>query len=337
MAQAASDKERSESWLDTLASAASQLGAGEAIAELREQARELMADVRRAAAEMAEAGEAGDVGTGGENSSAGADESAASHAPGGTSSGAAESAAGRAVGADASAVASLASRLDGLSSSLEEVADLLDAGLERLETVEMQLGDPDDSVDARLRSGIERCEQRLGGIEHRLRELARAAQPTQQRARVPVALVVDTDCRRRCDLCVSLEHEGIHTLASGDAAGAGRMLARQPDVVLIRHDAPRDLIEIIERDVALLRQGHARAAREGEGEGGALLVLAPWPRGRDLELELRQRFGQPCQIVTDAHGIAALADEIHDRTVLQHRQAPPPAAETEETTPDASV
>ncbi|HYC55015.1 MAG TPA: hypothetical protein VEL28_08750, partial [Candidatus Binatia bacterium] len=217
MAQAASDKDKNSSWLDTLATAAAQLGAGQALAELRTQASELVSEVRRAASEAA-----ADVHVAEERAAAAG--SAPSEIP-----------------------AELSGKIDALTSSLEEVADLLDAGLERLETVEMQLGDPDDSVDARLRSGIESCQRRLGGIEQQMRDLARAAQAAPVARAAIVVLVVDGDCRRRCDLCVTLEHRGLHTLAAGDAAAATHMLRRRhADAILVRSDAGPELAPAIE-------------------------------------------------------------------------------------------
>ena len=286
MAQAASDSERTETWLETLASAAARFGAGEALAELRNEARELLSEVRRAAAEAA-----GDAATEPAEPRPNEDETAAA----------------------ASISEAVAERLDVLSSSLEEVADLLDAGLERLETVEMQLGDPDDSVDARLRSGIESCERRLGGLEQGLRELARS-QRGEPRRSPAVVLVVDADWRRRCDLCVALEHQGFYTLAAGDAGAVSRMLrSHAPNAVLACSDVPAPLLDALAGELA----ADSPAAR---------LVLAPWPATSASLAELAARLPDWTP-VTEAHGIAALAATIQDVLIPKIPAAEAPALE----------
>src|SRR5205085_5844207 len=59
-------------------------------------------------------------------------------------------------------------RIHELRACVSEVADVLEATVERLETIEGQLGDPDQSVEQTLKDSLERCERVLMGIEHRV-------------------------------------------------------------------------------------------------------------------------------------------------------------------------
>lgn len=189
-------------------------------------------------------------------------------------------------------------RLDELRSCVDEVADLLDAGLERLETLEMQLGDPDDGVERLLAEGIARCERVLGGVEHRILGIERGLAPADDRAgreRLPQpcpsrVLVLAASSARRAELCLDLERQGLRTMGAPDltlalrwterfapdaalvdAAGAGELLDAWADLaargllpaaaVLLAPDHPReDRREIEARGLAWIEEQHGPAA-----------------------------------------------------------------------------
>jgi len=126
-------------------------------------------------------------------------------------------------------------RIERLRACVDEVADLVDAGLERLETLEMQLGEPGAGVEADLAGAMERCERLLDGIDHRL-DLS--VQRTSPGARGPAAplrvLVVMASSARRADWCVALEREGMHAVAAPDQRIAqGRLAEEAVDAVLL--------------------------------------------------------------------------------------------------------
>lgn len=157
-------------------------------------------------------------------------------------------------------------RLHELKACVDEVADLLEGGLERLETLEMQLGDPDDDVDARLSAGVAECRDILAGIEGRLAQASRSESP------MPMGdvLVVDDDCDRRCRLCLTLEREGFAVSAAVDADSAARLLAKRPisaAIVSARIAADPDALVTARGTVAILTlEGDPSSSSRAEGE-----------------------------------------------------------------------
>jgi len=151
--------------------------------------------------------------------------------------------------ADGSPLAQLHRRLDELRACVAEVIDVLGATAERLETVELQLGDPDAGGARRLVEGIERCERVLMGIEHRVAMAMerrvrtageRGARP-REGAEALTVLVVTASSSRRAHLCLALERQGLATLAAADVAMAVKMAARlAPSVALVALDGPRE-------------------------------------------------------------------------------------------------
>jgi CheY-like chemotaxis protein len=136
--------------------------------------------------------------------------------------------------------ADLDRRLERLRACVDEVADLVDAGLERLETLEMQLGEPGAGVEAVLASAMERCERLLDGIDHRLHLHGERTSPGEEQSVSAVrVLVVMADSARRAGWCVALERLGIASMAAPDAHLAQRRLAEEAvDAVLL--DAASD-------------------------------------------------------------------------------------------------
>lgn len=143
-------------------------------------------------------------------------------------------------------------RLDELRSCVDEVADLLDAGLERLETLEMQLGDPDDGVERLLAEGIERCERVLGGVEQRILGIERGLAPAEvqgRRRRLPDpfsvrVLVVAASSARRAELCLDLERQGLRTMGAPDTTLALRWAERfAPDAALVDGGSAGELLD----------------------------------------------------------------------------------------------
>jgi exonuclease VII small subunit len=154
---------------------------------------------------------------------------------------------------DEAVPAGLHQRLSELRACVGEVADVLEATVERLETVELQLGDPDASIERHLCDSIERCERVLHGIEHRV-VLAAApdareqARPVERPCDLPTVLVVAESSRRRAHLCLALERQGLRSLAAASLALAVRVSARRsPSVALVelgdRHDLAAQLLE----------------------------------------------------------------------------------------------
>ncbi|HEY2775546.1 MAG TPA: hypothetical protein VGK20_16010 [Candidatus Binatia bacterium] len=120
--------------------------------------------------------------------------------------------------------AGLARRLRELGSRLGEVADVLDATVERLETIESQLGSPDVAVEHKLADGIHRCERLLLGIDHRVR----MREPLLEQKPAPAAqtvLVVASDSEVRARLCLALERQGLAVRAATCGAAARRVAA----------------------------------------------------------------------------------------------------------------
>ncbi len=315
------EDERAETWIEVLSNVVAGLRSNETLSELAVQAREALAELRA------------------QGSAAAGDEDDS------------EAAAGEEAAADDAEVAgavdedsafdpdALAAKLDVLSASVEEMTDLLDAGLERLETLEMQLGDPDENADGQVAGTVQRCESRLAAIEHRLGAFAStlrdaAAQPDRrpgdgwnraaERAAGPLlVLVVDGDSARRCGLCVALEHQGLHCSAVADVAGAAPRLAMQrPDAILIHVDtAPEEAVAL----TAMLEDFDSATP-----PAPAVMVVAQRPPGR-MRAAAGKIFGT-WPLVFSGEGEAALA-----AAVIAHTR--PPAASdvhdpntTEETT-----
>lgn len=163
-------------------------------------------------------------------------------------------------GAGPSVIAGLGQRLGELRACVGEVADVLEATVERLETVEHQLGDPDESLERELRDGLERCERVLMGIELRVERTAAAsipavAAPPPQPDDALVVLVVSPSSARRARLCLALERHGLRTLAACDLSVALAVSARRrPRLALVdlgewRGDADEFLDEWMEYQV----------------------------------------------------------------------------------------
>lgn len=149
-------------------------------------------------------------------------------------------------GADSSAFSALAPdlrrQLDELRSCIGEVADTMTATVERLETIEFQLGDPGTGIETLLAGGLERCERMLMGIEHRFSRAAgdvdterdagtgqggRSGTAGQAPAMLRTILVVAESSADRAAWCVGLEKQGLRCVAATDLAGALRAAGRQ--------------------------------------------------------------------------------------------------------------
>jgi len=131
-------------------------------------------------------------------------------------------------------------RLSELRACVGEVADVLEATVERLETVELQLGDPDAGIEKQLGDGIGRCERVLMGIEHRILARDRHDASTriesaaERRNELTSVLVLAQSSRRRADLCLALERQGLRAFAASDLPMAVRVAARtMPAVALV--------------------------------------------------------------------------------------------------------
>jgi hypothetical protein len=197
---------------------------------------------------------------------------------------------------DASAMALLPQRLGEIRAYMGEVADVLEATIERLETVENQLGDPDENIERQLADGIARCERVLMGIEHRVdvtspaARAASSAQPVTAAPQGGPVLVVSRSSRRRGELCIAVEHEGLQAVAAHDLASALRAALRaSPRVGLIDLDGtPGERIAQLEEWSDYQERGAlppAAAIGTGESEGA------------------RHGF----EVVREEHGAAAMA------------------------------
>jgi len=293
------ETERTESWIEVLASVVAGLRSSQGLSELAAQAREALAELRSQAG--------GGPGTGRDRDEVVDQDVDAAGTDG------EESVAGLARDPDALAV-----RLDGLSASLEEISDLLDAGLERLETVEIQLGDPDENVDAQVSEAVARCESHLAGIEHRLGAAvsdlravgADSGRPAAQgRSRMPagaqtelLVLVVDADSERRCARCVALEHQGLRCLAAADAGAAAlRFVAQRPGAILIDIDTAPGAVAVLA--AALEASDPALPAAT------PVLVMSQKRLGRSRAAVVAEVFGA-WPLVFDTEGAAALAAAV---------------------------
>lgn len=269
--------------LAALGSAAAGLGARETLTELGDRARGVVEELSRHARARREAAAA----------AANSEASNASSKAGPTTT-AAASVSDRF--GEASASLPLHRRLDELRACVGEVADVLEATVERLETIEGQLGDPDAGAQKMLGEGIERCERVLMGIEHRVhRELASKARPRTEGSaamRYQTVLVVADSSANRARLCLSLERQGLRTVAASGFAGACRVAGQAPAAV------------------ALLAIGGSRESRA--------TFLEEWKDGEDrgilppaAVLETTDgAMGFGFAIVREDHGEAALAASL---------------------------
>ncbi len=239
-----------ERLLEALRNAATDLGGSDALSELGDRARGIVADLAKSARRGADS-----VRPAQRTSSPSTGPRDADPSPGGRSE-------------------DLPRRIHELRACVGEVADVLEATVERLETIESQLGDADMSVEQGLRDGIERCERVLMGIEHRVcaadrgaggdggqhgedgdhgddpgREIsgptgrsdAGGASAARRGGRVPTILVVAQQSRRRAELCIALEKQGLRTLAATNLMVALDVAARRnPDGALVVLDGPRE-------------------------------------------------------------------------------------------------
>jgi hypothetical protein len=141
------------------------------------------------------------------------------------------------------AMTTLPQRLGEIRAYMGEVADVLEATIERLETVEQQLGDPDENIERQLAEGIARCERVLMGIEHRVGgavtgdhspAAVRAVAPAPAVPEAGPVLVLSRSSRRRAELCIAVERQGLFAVAAHDLASALRTAARTlPRVALL--------------------------------------------------------------------------------------------------------
>lgn len=220
---------------------------------------------------------------------------------------------------DAGLTVELQSRLVELRSCVDEVADTLEATVERLETIEEQLGDPGDRVEARLAQGLEHCRHLLLGLEHRVARATAAAGPETEAppAGARLVLVVAADSATRAGLCVDLEKQGLRCVAASDFARALRVAgSRRPRAALVVPDG----------------EASARAElmddwKEGEEQGSLppAVVLGAARPGDGLR-EQAAAFGFP--FVGKEHGAAALAASLL-RSMRGHGDADETAIENE--------
>jgi hypothetical protein len=196
------------------------------------------------------------------------------------------------------AMAALPQRLGEIRAYMGEVADVLEATIERLETVEHQLGDPDENVERQLTEGIARCERVLMGIEHRVEAAGPATRPAEVVPRaMPVSvagegpvLVLSRCSRRRAELCLAVEHQGLAAVAAHDLASALRTASRtSPRVALLDLDgSPGERTAKLEEWKDYQERGTLpRAAAIGSAESDG------------------SRYG--FEIIREEHGSAAMA------------------------------
>lgn len=213
-------------------------------------------------------------------------------------------------------IAGLGQRLGELRACVGEVADVLEAAVERLETVEQQLGDPDESLERQLRESLERCERVLMGIELRVERAAAAAQPHAVAVDVaeepaPVVLVVAASSAHRGALCLALERQGIRTLAACDLGAALAIAARRhPPVALVDPvgfgSSERDAADFLDEWMEYQEHGSLPKAAVLDATAPQAAALG-WPT------------------IRSAHGEAAMAASLvrlaADETSNQEQQA----------------
>jgi len=192
-------------------------------------------------------------------------------------------------------------RLDELRACVDEVADVLGATVERLETVELQLGDPDAGIERQLADGIERCERVLMGIDHRVLRLGGGVTPAAPAVEASpdgdlsgAVLVVCASSRRRAALCVALERQGLQTLAATDLAQAlGRAAALQPAAALV-------VLDGTDQDRSRMLHQWKECRERGNLPSAAVLGRADSARAAS--------FG--CGSIHEEHGAAAMAASL---------------------------
>lgn len=273
-----------ERLFEALRSAATDAGTRETLRELGDRARGVVEELARSARSRAAAAEA----------------RAAAEAEQQRRERETPTAARRSGSASSSVPPELARGLEELRGCVLGVADTLEATVERLETIEAQLGDPEEHVDARLARGLEHCEQVLRGIEHRVERAAAetAAEgpgQTSASAAAPV-LVVASSSAVRASLCIDLERQGLRCLAASGLVAARRLAADGGAVaaVLVPDPEPPARAEMLEDWKDAEDQGSLPPAVVVDDGGGA---SGPGRLAADL--------GFP--VTSTRHGAAALA------------------------------
>ncbi|MFN2375694.1 MAG: hypothetical protein ABR538_04105 [Candidatus Binatia bacterium] len=202
--------------------------------------------------------------------------------------------------------------LEGVRVAIDEFADVLEGTVERLESIELQLGDPDAGVERLLGEGIERCERVLQGIEHRVeREAGQKRSPTATKgqgesglAGARPVLVVVASSRRRARICLALEKQGLATVAAADLALALRQsVLHDPAIALLEAEGTPDVRR------ALLDEW-----KDHEDRGS----LPPVAILTDEAAAGPSFAGRP--VVRESHGEAAMAASLH-RLVQQARES----------------
>lgn len=210
-------------------------------------------------------------------------------------------------------------RLGELRACVGQVADVLEGAVERLETVESQLGDPEAGVEEQLRLGISRCEDLLLGIEHRVLRSAGAdesgaAGPQHEAGnpREPVSvLVVSSGSRRRARLCLALEGQGLRVLAATDLRSARNLADRhRADVALIDLDPENpDATDLLDRWKEGLDRGKLpRSLVLTSGRGG---VGTGWTNDNDHIHEEHGEAALAARLTRMARGDCPEAAEAH--------------------------
>ena len=225
-----------ERLFEALRSAASDANTRETLRELGDRARGVVEDLARNARSRAAAAEA--------RASAEAENARRER----------EAARGEGAGATQGAFVppELSRRIEELRGCVSEVADTLEATVERLETIECQLGDPAEHVDAKLARGLEHCEQVLRGIEYRVDSVA--SRPTSDAPELEPAssracvLVVAAASALRAGLCVALEKQGLRCLAATDLVAARRqaVLVNVDAALLVTDGDPTSAAELFD-------------------------------------------------------------------------------------------
>lgn len=210
-----------------LGSAAVDASTRETLTQLGDRARGVVEELARAARARAESASA----------------STAASSPAGESEPHRESSAEEfPAGAEAT---ELYQRLHELRACLGEVTDVLEGTVERLETVERQLGEAEDGPERNLHQGMERCERVLLGIEHWVARTcaAKDSKTTDSSgwSDLPTVLLVARSSKQRARLCVALERQGLRVHAAIDMAGARRAVAmKSPNVALLAFESAED-------------------------------------------------------------------------------------------------
>lgn len=266
-----------ERLLKALRSAAVDPGTRETLTELGDRARGIVEELSRRARKARESASPA---------------TAATEAP-------APGRSGRAASAEAAdPPPALHRRLDELRACVDEVADVLGATVERLETMERQLGDPDAGIERQLADGIERCERVLMGIDHRVLRLGGDSVATQSAAESPASdsqrrtvLVVCASSSRRAALCVALERQGLRSLASTGLGPALRTFAvSRPAAALL-------VLDGADEDRSTFLQQWKECREDGNLPAAAVLGRADARRAATLG------FG----VIQQEHGEAAMA------------------------------